>query len=434
MSNQIKILLSRFLTRFGDQAWDFAIPLVLISLFPGQLQNVAGYYLFSKMAQFFINPIVLRWIDHLPRKRIYQLGIGSQTISVLITWILILLFSQNLQLKHDIIFWLIYLSLAIVGIVGSLGATLMEISVGYDLAADQIHRDELPLFNSRLKRVDLITEVTAPIFAGLLLMIPQASGWNIGFSLVAILNLVTFVPEYILLSSVSGINLKKNLQSTEGLANPIQEFKAGFRYFKDQSYVVPMLAYAFLWLSVLSPHGVLLAGYLKDSGHITELNISIFRGFGAFFGMIPTFIFPIFNKKFGLVKTSKILLGFQTFCVLVGAFAFQLGGKNALLIFLIMILFSRIGLYGFSIAESEARQLFIPSSQRGRINGVGVSLTSFATLILFGIGTLLPKSNDFSILVWLSTASVIIGFIILLKWKPTKLAEHKAATTTRAAQ
>ena len=83
MSNQIKILLSRFLTRFGDQAWDFAIPLVLISLFPGQLQNVAGYYLVSKIAQFFINPIVLRWIDHLPRLRVYQLGIGSQTISVL---------------------------------------------------------------------------------------------------------------------------------------------------------------------------------------------------------------------------------------------------------------------------------------------------------------------------------------------------------------
>lgn len=417
MSNQIKILLSRFLTRFGDQAWDFAIPLVLISLFPGQLQNVAGYYLVSKIAQFFINPIVLRWIDHLPRLRVYQLGIGSQTISVLLTWIIILLFSQNLLLKSESIFWLIYLSLAIVGIVGSLGATLMEISVGYDLAADQIHPNELPVFNSRLKRVDLITEVTAPIFAGVLLMIPQMSGWSIGFSLVAILNFVTFVPEYILLSSIQGIDQKKSLQPSELQSNPIQEFKAGFRYFKDQSYVVPMLAYAFLWLSVLSPHGVLLAGYLKDSGNISELNISIFRGLGAFFGMIPTFLFPVLNKKFGLVKTSKILLGFQTFCVLFGAIAFQWGGQNALIIFLVMILFSRIGLYGFSIAESEARQLYIPASQRGRINGVGVSLTSFATLILFGIGTLLPQSNDFTVLVWLSAGSVLIGFVILLKWK-----------------
>ena len=418
MSNQFKILLSRFLTRFGDQAWDFAIPLVLISLFPGQLQNVAGYYLVSKIAQFFINPVILRWIDHLSRKRIYQLGIGSQTISVLITWLIILFFSQDLGISHDLVFWIVYSSLALVGVIGSLGATLMEISVGYDLAADQIQRDELPLFNSRLKRVDLITEVTAPIFAGLLLMIPRMNGWNVGFSLVAILNFITFVPEYLLLSSITGIDQKKNIQSEDLRTNPIQEFKAGFQYFKDQSFVIPMLAYAFLWLSVLSPHGVLLAGYLKDRGHITELNISIFRGFGAFFGIVPTFIFPILNKKFGLVKTSQILLGFQTACVLVGAIAFQLGGPNALIIFLIMILFSRIGLYGFSIAESEARQLYIPANLRGRINGVGVSLTSFATLILFGLGTLLPQSRDFSSLVWLSAISVLIGFLILLKWKP----------------
>lgn len=417
MSNQIKILLSRFLTRFGDQAWDFAIPLVLISLFPGQLQSVAGYYLVSKIAQFFINPIVLRWIDHLSRKRIYQLGIGSQTISVLITWLIILFFSHDLGLLHDFVFWTVYSALALVGVIGSLGATLMEISVGYDLAADQIQRDELPLFNSRLKRVDLITEVTAPVFAGLILMMPQMNGWNVGFSLVATLNFLTFIPEYLLLSSIKGIDQKKTIQS-EGLqTNPIQEFKAGFKYFKDQSFVIPMLAYAFLWLSVLSPHGVLLAGYLKDSGHISELNISIFRGFGAFFGMVPTFVFPILNKNFGLVKTSQILLGFQTACVLIGALAFQLGGSNALIIFLIMILFSRIGLYGFSIAESEARQLFIPAHLRGRINGVGVSLTSFATLILFGLGTLLPQSSDFSSLVWLSAISVLIGFLVLLKWK-----------------
>ena len=418
VSIQIKILLSRFLTRFGDQAWDFAIPLVLISLFPGQLQNVAGYYFVSKIAQFFINPIVLRWIDNLPRKIIYQLGIGSQTLSVLITSVIILLYSQNLQIQHDFTFWLIYLSLAIIGIIGSLGATLMEISVGYDLAADQIHRDELPLFNSRLKRVDLFTEVTAPIFAGLLLMIPHYNGWNIGFTLVAILNFITFVPEYILLTSIQGINQKKNFKKEELQTNPIQEFKAGFQFFKDQAFVVPMLANAFLWLSVLSPHGVLLAGYLKDSAHVSELNISIFRGSGAFFGMVPTFIFPILNRKFGLTAATKILLGFQTVCVLIGAFAFQINSANSIIIFLVMVLFSRVGVYGFSIGESEARQRYIPSDLRGRINGIGVSLTSFATLILFGIGTLLPHSKDFSILVWLSAISVLVGFIILLKWKP----------------
>jgi len=418
MSISFKILFSRFLTRFGDQAWDFAIPLVLISIFPGQLQNVAGYYLISKIAQFFLNPIVLRWIDRLPRRFIYKLGIGSQTLAVATTWILLAQFFKVLETDSNSLYWIVYFSLGMVGIIGSLGSTLMEISVGYDLAADLIPKDQLATFNSRLKRIDLLTEVTAPIFAGAVMLIPSATTLNIGFTIVAILNFVTFLPEYLLLTSINELTKIHKEQNQSLYVNPIQEFRSGIQDFNNAKFVIPMVAYAFLWLSVLSPHGVLLSGYLKDGNKLSEFQISLFRGLGAFFGMIPTFLFPFLNKKWGLVKASKILLGFQSICVLLGALFFSMNFSGSVYLFLIMILFSRIGLYGFSIGESEARQLFIPTQLRGRVNGVGVSLTSFATLILFAIGTLLPHSNDFSILVWTSSISVVIGFLILLKWKP----------------
>jgi solute carrier family 40 (iron-regulated transporter), member 1 len=411
LSIPVRILLSRFFTRFGDQAWDFAIPLVLISIFPGQIQNVAGYYLISKIAQLFLNPSILRWIDHLPRKSIYRLGIGSQTIAVLLTWVLISQFHGVLGAEKNSSFWLIFLILGLVGIIGSLGATLMEISVGYDLAADQVPKEELPLFNSRLKRIDLFTEVMAPIFAGAVMLISS-------FAIVTVLNLITFLPEYFLLSTISGLDQGSVKKHVSLYVNPIQEFSAGIRDFKDPRFVVPMIAYAFLWLSVLSPHGVLLAGYLKDGDRLSEFNIAILRGLGAFFGMAPTFLFPKMSKRWGLVFTSKIFLGFQALCVLLAALAFEIGFPGSLYVFLVMILFSRIGLYGYSIAESEARQTYIPSGARGRINGVGVSITSFATLILFAMGTLLPKTEDFNVLVWTSSISVLIGFLLLLSWNP----------------
>ncbi len=417
MSISFKILFSRFLTRFGDQAWDFAIPLVLISLFPGQLQNVAGYYLISKIAQFFLNPLVLRWIDRFPRTSIYKLGIGSQTLAVLLTWFLISQFSTILATEHTRTYWIIYFSLGIIGIIGSLGSTLMEISVGYDLAADLIPESQLPVFNSRLKRIDLFTEVSAPIFAGAVMLIPNTETWNIGFSIVALLNFITFIPEYILLTSIPELNLTEKPVDPSSSVNPIQEFSAGIKDFNDARFVIPMIAYAFLWLSVLSPHGVLLSGFLKDGNKLSEFQISLFRGLGAFFGMIPTFLFPLMNKKWGLILASKILLGFQALCVALAALFFNLEFQGSVYLFLLMILFSRIGLYGFSIAESEARQIFIPALVRGRVNGVGVSLTSFATLILFLIGTLLPNSNDFNVLVNLSAVSVIAGYLVLLKWK-----------------
>lgn len=418
MTVPVRILLSRFLTRFGDQAWDFIIPLILISIFPGQIQNVAGYYLISKLAQFFMNPVVLRWIDHRPRQFVYRLGIGSQTLAVLLTWGLITQFHGVLEAHKTASFWGLYLVLGLIGIIGSLGATLMEISVGYDLAAEKVSKEKLPVFNSRLKRIDLFTEVTAPIFAGMVMLIPNHQFFNIGFSIVAILNLITFIPEYFLLSSISGIDDVSMKKSTSLSINPIQEFSAGIKDFKDPNYVVPMLAYAFLWLSVLSPHGVLMAGYLKDGFKLSEFDISIFRGLGAFFGMAPTFLYPFLNQRWGLVRTSKILLGFQAVCVLSAAIVFEISFTGSLYVFLIMILFSRIGLYGYSIAESEARQIYIPAGARGRINGVGVSITSFATLILFAVGTLLPKTEHFSVLVWISAISVFIGFLFLLRWKP----------------
>jgi solute carrier family 40 (iron-regulated transporter), member 1 len=425
LSIPARILLSRFLTRFGDQAWDFVVPLVLISIFPGQIQNVAGYYLITKIAQFFMNPLILRWIDHLPRKKIYQFGIGSQTFAVLSTWILVSRYHGVLESEKSISFWFVYASLGIIGIVGSLGSTLMEISVGYDLAADQVPKDELSVFNSRLKRIDLFTEVTAPIFAGAVLLIPNIPALNIGFTIVAILNFITFIPEYVLLSSIQSTGKISEFTDVSLYVNPIDEFKAGVKDFNDVNFVIPMMAYAFLWLSVLSPHGVLLAGYLKDGGQISEFQISIFRGLGAFFGMIPTFLYPLMTAKWGLVKSSKVFLGFQTICVLLGSVFFEFGGKSSIYFFLMMILFSRIGLYGYSICESEARQIFIPSQLRGRINGVGVSLTSFATLILFGIGTLLPRTGDFRVLVWVSSLSVLAGFVLLSRWKPTRVIEKK---------
>ncbi|MBY0415399.1 MAG: hypothetical protein K2Q18_14600 [Bdellovibrionales bacterium] len=44
------------MTRFGDQAWDFVVPLALIELFPGKIQLIATLYLISKLSQIFIGP------------------------------------------------------------------------------------------------------------------------------------------------------------------------------------------------------------------------------------------------------------------------------------------------------------------------------------------------------------------------------------------
>jgi iron-regulated transporter 1 len=418
MSMQFKILLSRFLTRFGDQAWDFAVPLVLIQIFPGKIQIIALVYLLSKLAQILIGPAIARKIDNTKRISIYKMGIGSQTIAMIFMWVSIIFLyleksnGANLNLNH---YFFILTLLALFSAVSSLGSSLMDISVGFDLAVDVLPENELTTFNSRLKRLDLLTEVTAPIFTGLVfsLFTNKSEFW--GFSIVALLNLMTFIPEFYLLKSAqSSDNYKEKLIVPSSPDNFLKVFFESIKKLKNKSYALVIFSYALLWLSALSPHGVLLTSYLKDGAKTSELTIGFFRGFGALFGLIPTFLFLYLKEKHGLIQTSKLFIIFQFACVTLSAIGFYY--ITNIYFFLIFILFSRIGLYGFSIGETELRQLLIPKEKRGEVNGIANSTTSMATLILFLAAALIGDTANFGIMVLFSVLAVFISLILFIRF------------------
>lgn len=411
MSIQYKILLSRFLTRFGDQAWDFAVPLVLIQLFPGQIQLISFLYLFSKIVQVFKGPSFQKKIDHKDRLSIYKIGIGYQTIAMLFMWFLI---SSLFLVQIDHTFLqniLIFLAFGTLSAMANLGSSLMDTSVGFDLAVDVLDPNELTDFNSRLKRLDLLTEVTAPIFTGLVLSLFTGKSDIIGFSLIALLNLLTFLPEFLLLKSVPNINKGKEVLTEESEEMSfIEALKISYRELKGKPYTPVIISYALLWLSILSPHGVLLTSYLKDGAKASEFTIGLFRGAGAVFGLIPTFLYPILKNKMGITKASRLLLASQFVCVFVAGISFFFV-NNSIYLFLILILFSRIGLYGFSIGETELRQALIPKDKRGIVNGVASSITSLATLVLFFLGTIFGSTETFGIIVVISILAVFWGLI-----------------------
>lgn len=413
---QFKILLSRFLTRFGDQAWDFAVPLALIQIFPGKIQLIAFIYFFSKLTQILIGPTIARKIDNEKRAVIYKLGIGSQTVAMCSMWGLIslLLFSSMEGFNLSALWYFVILGLlSLLSSIANLGSSLMDISVGFDLAVEVLPKEELSLFNSRLKRLDLFTEVTAPVIAGAILY--WTSDYPLwGFSAIALINLLTFIPEYFLLRSTRALKIEKEAKSSVGEnKNFIVVFLESIGNLNHKPYAIVIVAYAFLWLSVLSPHGVLLTSYLKDGGRVSEFAIGLFRGMGAVFGLIPTFLFAPMNKKYGLVLTSKIFIGFQLSCVLMATLSFFF--MENIFFFLVFVLFSRIGLYGFSIGETELRQLMIPKEKRGEVNGIANSTTSMATLVLFLCGTVIGDTPNFGMMIFLSLMAVLVAFVLFLR-------------------
>jgi solute carrier family 40 (iron-regulated transporter), member 1 len=418
-----KLMLGRLLTRSGDQAWDFAVPLVLLKIFPDQLRIAALYYLLAKLLNVLLLPKLASLIDRLNRKTTARLGIILQLVGVLIGAgsIAVLATFNSTETNWGTLFSLVtFSSLVVGGFLASMGSSFMDIAISSDLVPSSLQPQELATFNSRMQQIDLFTEVASPVIAGFLLLVDSPTALA-GFYFVALWNIISFFPELGILQSIfrerPDLIEKKNVTSIESKQSLLQKLTGGWRAFFKEPIAPVALAYAFLWLSVLSPHGVLLAGFLKDSWKLPEWAIGSFRGAGAFFGLAATVVFPLIVKKLGLKKSTQSLIWFQSFMLLLGLLCFfsseNLWGRIG---FLIFILFSRIGLYGFSLGEMQIRQTGINPEVRGQVNGFASALTGVATLFLYGAGALLPKTSDFRILVVGSVIFVCVGAFTYSRW------------------
>ncbi|MBX2994880.1 MAG: ABC transporter substrate-binding protein [Bdellovibrionaceae bacterium] len=418
-----RLLWGRFLTRSGDQAWDFAVPLTFLAILPGELRIAALYYFLVRLALVFFLPRLTRLIDEMDRYRVTKLGIFLQLAGVLIGFGAVLglsLFGARELLLGGIPAYASFVVMVFGGVLASLGSSFMDIAIANDLVPSSLNADQLGAFNSHLRQVDLATEVGAPILAGLLLLVGDANSALIGFSLIALWNTVSFIPEYLLLRSIYHdrpdlLSKPPKIEESAKL-NAFQKFALGWKQFAKEPVAMVVTAYSFLWLSVLSPHGVLLTAYLKDAWKLPEWEIGIFRGAGAIFGLAATVAFPVVIKKYGLVLGSGRFLFSQTAMVIAALLFFLMDSRVGQIGFLLFVLLSRIGLYGFSMGEMQIRQLGIPPRVRGEVNGFAGSLTAIATLVLFGMGSALSETSDFKYLVLISVASVVAAFIIYGIW------------------
>lgn len=421
VSHYSRMLIGRLLTRSGDQAWDFAVPIVLLQIFPGELRIAALYYLLVRVAIVLFLPRLSQLIDQMDRLKAARLGILLQLVGVILGFSCILALSavsshSFLSIEFSLAFTLLIVS----GIVSQLGSTFMDISVANDLVPSVFKGDQLTKFNSHLRQMDLFTEVVSPVVAGALLLMSSERWPLFGFSLIALWNVISFFPEYGLLKSifVDRPDLKNKSFSLDKLKtqNIVSNLRRGWRSFWKEPVAMVVLAYSFLWLSVLSPHGVLLTAYLKDGWRLPELTIGIFRGAGALFGLFATLIFPVALKKMAVEKSSFLFLGFQTAILGIGYIFFLRNDSIGQIGFLVMILFSRIGLYGFSLGEMQIRQTMIEASVRGEVNGFSNALTALATIGLFGAGVILPSTDDFKYLVFTSVVFVFVAVLIYGLW------------------
>lgn len=424
MNTESKILLSRFLTRSGDQAWAFAVPIALIEILSSHSRAVFAYFFLTFLGGFILMPHVGKLIDRISRQASVRWSIIGQMLGVALACGMVHLIARSTQASGQVIdgpIFGMFLGLLVSSLIGNLASSMTDISIANDLAPALISVNRLAVFNSRLRQLDLFTEVGGPIAAGVMLSVFGANALLMGFSLIALWNLLSFIPEYLLLRSVLAENpilLQKKGEMTFPKKPLREQLLGGWPEFRRQPIFLAMVCYSILWLSVLSPHGVLLTAFLKSGWQLPESIIGLFRGLGAIFGLMATLLFPWVVARYRLIDGARKFIQFQAVMVTLSALLFFIPHDWAKLGFLLFILLSRIGLYGFSLAEGQMRQLYIPETKRGAVNGTATALNNLATLILLGLGTIVPPGENFFLLILLSLVAVLTACFGYSLWRP----------------
>ncbi|MBK8201298.1 MAG: hypothetical protein IPK68_02850 [Bdellovibrionales bacterium] len=93
--------------------------------------------------------------------------------------------------------------------------------------------------------------------------------------------------------------------------------------------------------------------------------------------------------------------------------------------FLLLILLSRIGLYGFSLGEMQIRQIGVAPNVRGEVNGFANALTALATIGLFATGVALPSTEQFKYLVLSSAGFVVMALFVYAHWYRKQIASSE---------
>ncbi|KAN0006891.1 hypothetical protein ACTFIU_005084 [Dictyostelium citrinum] len=461
------IMISHLITRMGDKSWAFIIPLFLITLSPNSLIPVSVFGLSQYLFRLLFGPTIGKMTDRYKKVQIIKLGIFSQAFAIGLSCIVLFILFKHVGVidnssiesstspttlfSSDLSIFL-FIILLLLSSIHSLATQMMDISVERKWTPSIVKRDSrLTKVNTRMRQIDLGTEMLAPFLAGLIAELCGASA----FIWIGVFNFFSFFPQYILLKivydRVSVLNLKidkeglvdfkdgkdlstfiygdedNNLKSKKsfkeflmGEWNPFTNIIKGWIVFQRQSVFLVILAYCLLWFTILSPHDSILTAYLSNKGY-SYIELSVFRGLGAIFGLGSTLLYNRLLKsrrafKDNMNKLSLFYILEEGIFVLISGFFFASSTNWLKYIFMASIILSRCGLYGFEITEIHYVQRLVHHSERGLVSGVESSLCSLAVLIMFIISSSLQSTNNFFILIWVSISFVLAGGLTFFIW------------------
>jgi len=443
-----KLLASHAITRLGTQGWLFIAPLVLVRFTPNSILGPAVWGMITMLATAFLGPYLGKWADTASRERVITYGVLLQFVAVVGATAAIIATAASVEQEDaSAANWSMLALFTAFGVVEKFGAMLSDVSVKREWTPQLFDGDRQKQVNSQMSQIDLTTEVVGAFLAGLLItlgsFLPQESlgflgdGNTFGFVVTGLLNTLSFIPQLALLRSIyqSHAALLQPIPAEERRtrSGPVPPEGAWATWWQHPAGLQFLsLSYAFLYLTVLSPHGALLTALLQIR-HVPSWQLSLLRGAGAVLGIVGTMTRPGLGRCMGDRSADALCVIWLAVWMIVAMLSFQVANVESvqavspmLFLFMAAVCLGRPGLYSFELGVLNQEQELVDKRHRSLVGAVDNALTSLATVAMYGSGMYWNSAEMFGLLVKCSAFFVASGAVIYIFWAGLyKLKRHR---------
>ena len=417
---------------FTSRMWDMAIIFLIAELTNNSLKITAMSGLMSSALSLIAMPKIGTWLDKVDRLQAAKTTLFYKFTSISLAYLLCAYLSYKSRLSavgSSLQLGLFYFLPVLYSIASVSFATITQ-QIETDWLVVLANKDEnwLRDTNAFLSQIDLGCKAAAPAVTGL--MFAKFTQSNVSLLLVGFNTLVTAMLYKLLsrlyhefpnlanrVSEQKVVTADKDSGQRDDDDNivflgkewdsktVIGKFFNNFKSFATSGCAGLMVAYSFLYLTVLS-FGSLMTVYLRSTGMNQSL-IGTFKGMAALTEFGGAALFPFFSRKFGDWKTGYVAIWYQFIFVLLAASSmFVVPLHQSSFVIAISVLFSRAGLWMFDLTTRQLAQVTIKEATRGRVNGQWKSMISFFDMFGYFLAVLFSRPDQFWALTTVSACMV----------------------------
>ncbi|KAJ8467155.1 hypothetical protein OPV22_029707 [Ensete ventricosum] len=393
-----------------EQLWNFVWPAAVAIVHPSLLP-VAVVGFFTKLAIFVGGPLVGKLMDYFPRVPAYHSLNVIQTAAQLLSASMII-YALNNTIKQSstssVILQPWFMVLVVAGAIERLAGLALGVTMERDWVVMLAGRNRpvaLAQANSVLSRVDLLCEIAGASLFGILLSkyepvtcLKLACGLTISVQpiLVILGHVINSLSSGVLDCSRSGVKPSGSsslFDARKIVENGLDAFGHGWKEYKHQPVLPASLAYVLLYFNIALAPGAIMTAFLVHHG-INPSIIGGFSGLCSIMGFAATFMSASLVRQLGILKAGAAGLIFQAFLLTLAVSVYWAGSitqQARLLIFLSLIVVSRLGHMSYDVVGTQILQTGIPTAKANLIGITEVSMASLAELLMFGVAII---AND----------------------------------------